>query len=180
LTLHVYAAEELTAEESAEMLALCSLAFEMEYEPLYRTLGGAVHVLARVDDRLVSHALWVTRWLEVGSSERYPDGLGLLRTAYVEAVATHPDYRRRGYAAMVMQRLAREISGYDLAALSAAIPELYLQLGWESWQGPLSVRVEGELQPTPDDEVMILRLPATPPLDLDAPLSCEWREGEVW
>jgi hypothetical protein len=29
-------------------------------------------------------------------------------------------------------------------------------------------------------KVMILRLPCTPPLDLDAPLSAEWREGELW
>jgi hypothetical protein len=28
--------------------------------------------------------------------------------------------------------------------------------------------------------VMILRLPRTPPLDLDAPLSIEWREGDLW
>ena len=37
------------------------------------------------------------------------------------------------------------------------------------------------LQPTPDETVMILRLPRTPPdLDLDAPLSAEWRRGELW
>jgi hypothetical protein len=27
---------------------------------------------------------------------------------------------------------------------------------------------------------MILRLPRTPPLDETAPLSAEWRPGEVW
>jgi hypothetical protein len=33
---------------------------------------------------------------------------------------------------------------------------------------------------TPDERVMILSLPQTPSLDLDLPLSVEWREGEVW
>jgi aminoglycoside 2'-N-acetyltransferase I len=162
------------------MLSLCSTAFETDYEAFYRTFEGAVHVLATIAGELVSHALWVTRWLEAGASERYPDGLGLLRTAYVEAVATHPDHRRRGYATTVMQRLASEIAGYDLGALSPGEPELYAKLGWEFWRGPRYVRQEGELRPTADEEVMILRLPGTPPLDLDATLSCEWREGEVW
>jgi hypothetical protein len=35
--------------------------------------------------------------------------------------------------------------------------------------------------PTPDEQVMVLRLPRTPAgLSLDAPLSAEWREGEFW
>jgi hypothetical protein len=33
---------------------------------------------------------------------------------------------------------------------------------------------------TPEEQIMILQLPQTPPLDLTLPLSAEWREGEVW
>jgi aminoglycoside 2'-N-acetyltransferase I len=170
----------LTPEERTEILDLCSLAYGEDYEPFYRTFQGPVHVLGRMHGELVTHALWITRWLEVGESERYPEGLGLLRTAYVEAVATHPTHRHAGFATTVMQRLAREIQGYDLGALSPGAPELYTRLGWEPWQGPLHVRADGELQPTPDEQIMVLRLPGTPPLDLDAALSCEWREGEIW
>jgi hypothetical protein len=37
------------------------------------------------------------------------------------------------------------------------------------------------MKPTPDETVMILRLRATPAdLDLHAPLSAEWRRGELW
>ena len=79
-----------------------------------------------------------------------------------------------------MRRLAREIANYDLGALSTGTPEFYAPLGWEPWRGPLYVRQDGEARPTPDEEIMILRLPGTPPLDLEAPLSCDWREGEVW
>jgi aminoglycoside 2'-N-acetyltransferase I len=56
----------------------------------------------------------------------------------------------------------------------------YARLGWELWRGPLFVRTDAGLMPTPDEEVMILRLPRTTPLDLDSPLSAEWREGELW
>jgi aminoglycoside 2'-N-acetyltransferase I len=87
---------------------------------------------------------------------------------------------RRGYASAVMKRLARAIADYDLGALDPAEPELYARLGWVFWRGPLFIRMDGELLPTPDERVMILRLPKTPPLDLDAPLSAEWRPGELW
>jgi len=33
---------------------------------------------------------------------------------------------------------------------------------------------------TPDEEVMVLRLPGSPLLDLDASLAVDWRPGEVW
>ena len=57
----------------------------------------------------------------------------------------------------------------------------YERLGWELWHGPLFVRTEHSVERSPDDEeVMIYRLPSTPELDLSAPLSAEWREGEIW
>lgn len=103
-----------------------------------------------------------------------------LRTAYVEMVATAPEYRRRGFATAVMKRLAKSIVDYELGALCPAEPDLYARLGWVFWRGPLFIRTSKGLLPTPDERVMILRLPKTPPLDLDAPLSAEWRPGELW
>jgi aminoglycoside 2'-N-acetyltransferase I len=59
--------------------------------------------------------------------------------------------------------------------------KFYERLGWELWRGPLFIRTEKGLIPSPtDEEVMIFRLPETPDLDLTAPLSVEWREGEAW
>ena len=44
-----------------------------------------------------------------------------------------------------------------------------------------AIRTAGGLEATPDETVMILRLPGTPTdLDLDAALSAEWRRGEPW
>jgi len=37
-------------------------------------------------------------------------------------------------------------------------------------------------QPTPDEDgyIMVLTTPTTPQLSLEAPISCEWRPGDVW
>jgi aminoglycoside 2'-N-acetyltransferase I len=174
LLMEIIPGEQLSPGQRSEMIDLCARAYAEDYEPLYRTLTDPIHILARRQGLLVSHALWVTRWLQ-------PAGLPPLRTAYVEGVATEAAFRKRGYAAAVMQLLAGQIRGYDLGGLSPAETTLYARLGWEYWRGPLSIRTPRGLLPTPGERVMILRLPNTPPaLDLDAPLSAEWRAGELW
>ena len=173
LDLLVVAGRSLRKDDYAAVLDLCSLAFEEDYEPYLQTFDDPVHVLGTINGKLVSHALWITRWLEV------EDG-PLLRTAYVEGVATDAQFRGRGYATAVMQRLMAEIQDYDIGGLSPADTTLYSRLGWEFWQGPLFTRVKNGWQPDPEERVMILRLPATPDLDLHLPLSIEWREEEVW
>jgi len=70
------------------------------------------------------------------------------------------------------------LRAWPAVAIGAAF---YARLGWECWRGPLSVRVGARLVPTPDEEVMALRLPRTPtPLDLSLPLAVSWRLGDVW
>lgn len=119
--------------------------------------------------------MWCTRWLQ---ADRDPP----LRTAYVEAVATHPSHRKRGLASRVMRRLIAEIPDeFALAALSPAVIPFYERLGWRLWLGPLSMRMPGgAVVPTPEELVMIHELPGRPPVDLRRPLSIEWRVGEVW
>ena len=163
----------LASAERAEVLALCNRAYEEDLGPLFETFDGSTHVLGTLSGSIVSHAMWVTRWLQPGDGP-------LLRAAYVEMVATDPPFQRRGYASQVMSRLAEAMVDFDLGGLCPAIPLMYARLGWEFWRGPLFIRRAGRLIPTPDEEVMILRLPKTPPLDLEAPLSAEWREGDLW
>jgi aminoglycoside 2'-N-acetyltransferase I len=153
-----------------ELRALCDLAYG---QPVFETFAGGVHVLGRLRGQLVSHAMWIPRWLQ-------PQGYPPLKTAYVELVATHPDYRHCGYATKIMERVAAEIADEELGALSPAAHSLYERLGWSYWRGPLFVRTDRGSLPTPDDQVMVLSLPRTPPLDLQAPLSIEWRPGEIW
>jgi aminoglycoside 2'-N-acetyltransferase I len=170
----VITCSRLSRAERQEIIALCSRAFDEDLAELFETFPDATHVLGRLGSRLVSHAAWVTRWLQVGSSPP-------MRTAYVEAVATDQPYRNRGYASSLMNRLGREIVAYDLGGLSPSEPGFYERLGWELWQGPLFIRKGGALLPSPPDEqAMILRLPRTPTLELTAPLSAEWRAGELW
>ena len=152
---------------------LCTAAFEEDFRSILANLPDTTHVIARVGGRPVSHACWVVRWIQ-------PSDTKPLRTAYVEAVATAPEHQGRGYASAVMRRVATEIAGFELGALSTGIPAFYERLGWERWRGPLAIRTDGGLLPTPRDEAMVLRLPHTPELDLDVPMSAEWREGELW
>jgi aminoglycoside 2'-N-acetyltransferase I len=158
-----------------EAIELCRLAYDEDLTELFESVGPAVHVLIRDGDVLVTHAMWCIRWLQV---DRGP----LIRTAYVEAVATHPDYRKRGLASRAMRRLIAEIpEEFELAALSPATIPLYERLGWRCWVGPLSVRMPGgESEATPEETVMIHELPGRPPVDIRQPLSVEWRPGEVW
>lgn len=173
MTFEVARAEDLTTAHRAEIISLCAAAYEENFDHLFEMLPGSTHVLARLEGKLVSHAEWVTRWLQ-------PEGQELLRTAYVEAVATAPEYQKRGFATAVMNELRAQIGSHDLGALSPFDVAFYGRLGWELWRGPLAIRMERGLLPTPDEEVMILRLAGTPNLDLSGRLTAEWREGELW
>jgi hypothetical protein len=81
-----------------------------------------------------------------------------------------------------MRALVREVSDFELAALcpSDQGQPFYARLGWETWLGPLRIRQGSALIETPDESIMIHRLPGTPPLDRSETLSAEWRPGEWW
>ena len=164
----------MTPAQSGAVIELCSNVFELDYSYYMNLCPDRVHVLGYVGGQLVAHALWLDRPLRAGAGP-------WLRSAYVEGVATHAEHRQRGYGAAVMQRLHAEISGYDLGALSPAVPEWYARLGWERWLGPLWIEHDGALEATPDDEtVLIYRTPRTPQLDLTTSLTAPWRPFELW
>lgn len=176
LKLEVIPADQLASEQVAEIHALCNRAYaiyDVDLEPIFQTFTDATHVIGWRGPAMVSHAMWVTRWLQPGDQPP-------LRTAYVEMVATEPQLQGRGFASAVMRRLASAIHDFELGGLSPAEPMLYTNLGWVFWQGPLFIRTQESLLSTPDESIMILRLPKTPALDLTLPMSAEWREGELW
>ena len=173
LRLEVLHVAQLMSQQLADIHALCNRAYDADVEPLFRTFRDTTHVIGWWGSEVVSHAMWVTRWLKPGKQSP-------LRTAYVEMVATEPAFQGRGFATAVMRRLASAIHDFPLGGLSPAEPTLYEKLGWVFWQGPLFIRTQDNLLSTPDGSVMILRLPGTPALDLTLPLSAEWREGELW
>jgi aminoglycoside 2'-N-acetyltransferase I len=175
LRLTIVESAALSRHHYDEVLHLCNAAYAEDLAELMATFGASTHVLGTLGPTIVSHAMWVTRWLQ-------PDGSRPLMTAYVEAVATLPAYQGNGYATQVMQHLAERIPAcYETAALSPANTSIYRRLGWQLWRGPLSIRLtSGGYAPTPDDTVMVLQLPGRKQLDLNQALSAEWREGELW
>lgn len=174
LDLRVVDSIDLPAEELEVIVDMCSRGFGQNYQPFMDTFVDATHIVGYLDNIIVSHALWIERWLQVEDSP-------LLRTAYVEAVVTEEAWQRRGYASAVMNRLAEEIYDFELGALCTGFPEFYLHLGWQIWEGPLFIRTrEGTMSSQEEGTVMVLALPNSPELDVNTSLSAEWREGELW
>ena len=173
MELFVIHTADLAPPQHAAVVSLCSAVFEVNYQDYLDNMGPGTHVLGYEARHLVSHALWVTRWLQPGALPR-------LKTAYVEGVATAFRHQHRGHGTAVMARLASELLGFELAALCTGKPGFYTRLHWEPWLGPAFVRTGADLLPEAEDGIMVLRLPKTPPLDPHWSLSCEWRNGEIW
>jgi aminoglycoside 2'-N-acetyltransferase I len=174
VTLKTCRTQELSEAERSTIVSLCTEAHQADFGPLFSYLPpDGLHVLAYDEQRLVGHAVVTTRWLQ-------PDNLPRLKTAYVDAVATHPLYQGQGIGSAVMRHLASALSDYGLACLETERVSFYAQLGWEEWRGPLAGRKGTELMPTPDQKgIMILPLAHTPPLDLDSSLTVEY-DGRIW
>ena len=166
---------QLDASLRATIVELCTAAHQTDFSRLFLYLPtDGLHFIAYQDDQLVSHAVVTTRWVQ---PERFP----ILRTAYVDAVATLPGYQRRGFGSAVLREVASNIIDYDIACLETEQAAFFQRLGWECWRGPRAGRSGTELIPTPDQQnIMILRLPRTPPLDLDRLLTIESQTGRIW
>ncbi len=122
--LDVVAADALDDVVRAEIISLCESAYGEDFTRLFEELPASVHLLAR-DQRglLVSHAEWVTRWLQ-------PAEHPALRTAYVEAVATAPKQQRQGLATALLRRIKDVLatdSTWELAALSPSDRSRFLR-----------------------------------------------------
>jgi aminoglycoside 2'-N-acetyltransferase I len=159
---------------------IIELCVEAHQEQDFRNLftyvsSGGWHFLAYQDELLVSHALVTTRWLQTENQQ-------LLKTAYIDAVATLPAYQGQGHGSALMRRLASDIDReYLIACLETDHETFYERLGWQIWRGPLAGRGEHGLIPTPEQRgIMILRLSQTPALDLDSMLTIECQTGRIW
>ena len=168
---------DLDAAAREEIVYLCTDAFHSDASILFRHLPeDGLHVLGFLNAELVSHAVRTTRWAQIG---RGP----LLKTAYIDAVATLEKYQGRGFGSQVMGWLAAEIfrEEYQLSALETDRPGFYTRLGWEVWPGPLGGRKAGAMIPTPEAQghVLILRTPHSPSIDLNQWMTIE-EQGRFW
>jgi aminoglycoside 2'-N-acetyltransferase I len=167
---------DLSATTRSEVVQLCIDAHgEPDFANLFAYLpADGLHVVEYAGETLIGHAVVTTRWLQ--AQER-----PLLRTAYVDAVAVSPAHQGRGVGSALMRHLASVVRDYDVACLETERVAFFERLGWEEWRGPLAGRSEEGRIPTPDQRgIMILPLPRTPGLDLDAPLSIEAYASRIW
>jgi aminoglycoside 2'-N-acetyltransferase I len=136
---------------------------------------GGVHVVAELDGRIAAHGSVVPREIRFGGRA--------LRAGYVESVATDPVLQRKGIGTAMMREVATVIAeGYEIGVLGTGEHGFYERLGWRTWRGPSSVRTsDGDRSTSVDDGfLMVLAVPATPPLDFDSSINCDWRPGDVW
>ena len=138
----------------------------------YRPEG--IRILAYRGEEMIGHAVISTRWMQ-------PEGFPILRSAYMDEVAVVRTAQRKGVGQALMQRAASLMGDYEMGGLETGVPEFYATLGWELWRGPLAGRGDQGLIPTPDQRgIMILRLPKTPPLNLDGLLTIEDQKARIW
>ena len=138
-------------------------------------IGPGPHVVAEDDDgSLLAHACvaWVP--VTIGSTT--------LRAGYLEDVATRPDIRSRGYGTAVVVATHPLIrAGAEIGFLATGSQPFYERLGWTTWRGPSSViEVDGSRTPTPEEDgfLMVLRVPDTPEVSVDLPISRPRRDPE--
>src|SRR5512139_3504752 len=104
LDIRVRRTRQLDAALRATIVELCTEAHGEDFSRLFFYLPtDGLHFIAYRDDQIVSHAVVTTRWVQ---PERRP----ILRTAYVDTVATLPAYQRRGYGSAVMRELIAQIA----------------------------------------------------------------------
>ena len=172
--------DDLDPDRAAELVALCEAAFAEPFATAWERVGPGLHVVAEVGGRAVSHAVIVDRRLYQGHEADLAVDVG-----YVEHVATRPDAQGQGHATAVMRQVGQIIGDeYALGGLATGSNAFYERFGWETWRGPVGVRMpDGERvrSPQEDGHVMVLRTPRSPAsLSTDAPIYVDWRPDEPW
>lgn len=137
---------------------------------------GGMHVLVREDEQLVGHGAVVQRRvLHRGRA---------LRCGYVEAIGVRADRRRRGFGAVIMSAVNELVrGGYELGALGASDDgaPLYRDFDWKLWAGQTrALSPDGIVSTTTDTSGALMVLPVSVELDASQPLTCDWRDGDVW
>ncbi len=180
--IRVLGTEDLRDDEIANIREIMEVAFGDDPEERFldadwaHAVGGR-HVVLEAEGAIIGHASVVERELHIAGVP--------LRTGYVEAVAIQPSFHGRGFGSQIMTVVDAEIRArYELGALGTGRHAFYERLGWRTWRGPSSVRTMPDERRTTDEDgyILVLETPSTPitPLDLWAPISCDWREGDVW
>jgi aminoglycoside 2'-N-acetyltransferase I len=174
VTLVVQHTSQVSLSLQRRIRALLADAFDGFNDDDWEHALGGVHALAWEAGELIGHASVVQRRLLYRGRP--------LRVGYVEAVAVHPSRQRAGIGGLLMAEMERVIAGaYELGALSTSdAVAFYLARGWQPWRGATAVMAPSGLVPTPEEDGGVLVFEVAERLDLDAPLACDFRGGDVW
>ncbi len=63
LQLRIVTSATISGDLYKEILSLGNVAYREDLTKLFRTFSSCTHVIGEIDDRVVSHAMSVTRWL---------------------------------------------------------------------------------------------------------------------
>ncbi len=172
LAMRILREPDFAARQRQNVIRLCEAAFAEDFGRLFTRRPGAMHLLAFQDEVLVGHACWASRRLRM---EDRTD----LAAAWVEAVAVDPLRQRQGIGSKLMARVAAEIRGATIGALTATDVPFYERLGWERWSGDaVEGRADEQLVPL-TEPLMILRLPKSPASRPSGPVIVGVREPVV-
>jgi predicted acetyltransferase len=82
--------------------------------------------IIKADGKIVSHAAIYQRTVNTDN------GL-LLKAGCIGGVATHPDFRGKGYASIILNDCIKKMEkeDYDISILWTGTPDFYRRLGWE-------------------------------------------------
>jgi aminoglycoside 2'-N-acetyltransferase I len=166
----------LEPEALAHVRALLADQFADEFTNYdWENVLGGLHALAWEGEDLIGHASVIQRrLLHQGRA---------LRAGYYEGVVVRTDQRGRGHGARMMKELARRTRGvYELSALfsSETAQPFYSVLGWTAWRGPLQTLTPNGVREDPRFPGRVFVLEHSFPLNIDAPLTCDWRDGDPW
>ena len=174
---HTSDLDDETREHARQML---TDAFDGEFgDADWEHALGGMHAVICHRGALIGHAAVVQRRLLYGQTA--------LRCGYVEGVAVREDHRGQGLGTALMEAVEQVLRGaYHLGALSTTElgRPLYTGRGWVPWAGPTSVLAPEGSARTPADDgslyVLPCELPAAVTLDPEAPIACDWRNGDLW
>jgi aminoglycoside 2'-N-acetyltransferase I len=158
-----------------EVLDLCNTAFGQPFDILFSLLPpDGTHLLGREDGRLVAHLVITDRAMRFGEN-------AWMRAAYIDAVATHPDFQKRGFAGDLLS-LASDLcrERYDLQALSTNAPDLYTRHAFLKWSGKMLIEGEfgeGTTETEEQGTLMVLFSHRSKITDFTLPVTSNWRPG---
>jgi len=90
-------------------------------EPIYRRNYSKV---VKLDNKIVSHILVIPHFMRIG--------LAVVKVGVIGYTVTHPDYRRRGLATILMNKWIEEMTNSDYClSYVFGIPYFYQQFGYE-------------------------------------------------